>query len=155
MKHHLIKHQDKPILISGYSRRAYTQHIAEDILYIIVAFFDTSITWSIPTKNFPSTVNSQIFGDPVIINGVEFKPLLKFGAESGDILFKTVIMSFESNGAKCRYQLTTSSSNTNSAFISLSEEESAGPGMTIMTVTHSCRYYIPILNIFIIIIRDG
>ena len=136
MNHHLIKHEDKSILISGYSRNTYKQYITQDIICIIMAFFDASISWTIQTKNFLSNEYPHLVGDPVIINGVTFKPHVSFSTTSNYILFKTLIASFESNANKCRYRLRTNCLTTNSAFISLLQETSINQVFSIILCTY-------------------
>ena len=119
-----IRNKKKPMLISGYSRQNYKHDVANDILSVIVAFFDPSQKWVISTKDFPikhEHSNQYLFGESITIDGVKFQPQLEF-CEYGDkgyVVFRIRIKSFKCNRNHCRFQLNVRCPRTNTQWIGM------------------------------------
>ena len=80
-KQSLIAHEDTLIVISGYAKKYCNQYITNDIINIIVTFFDPSIKWVVSTKKIPKNCRNYtqyLRGDTIIVDKVKFTPMLEF-----------------------------------------------------------------------------
>ena len=111
------------ILISGYTRTNYKQkNIADEILLIIITYYNSSIKWIVSTKAFPdrnSNLSQCLHGDAIIIEDIAFRPYLEFFdyPDFGFITFRVEIDSFKDSELKFEYQLVTQCLTTNSKWI--------------------------------------
>ena len=105
-----VSRDKQPLLMSGFCKQYYNKYITNDILRMIMDYFDTSIKWVVLPSQFPVShgySNTNLWGPEFTIDGITFLLRLEF-CNYGNVeyaIFRIAIKSGVKSGEAARFTI--------------------------------------------------